>query len=111
MNYALIKNGEVERVIVADDTFIETIAHEWDRVVKTTTAQKGWRDDGVNLTAPPAPPVSRKDVIALRLMEIDAISDKPRTRRELALNKTATKQWVQSLDTEAEALRTELASL
>jgi len=111
MNYALIKNGKVKNVILAEPAFIAKIAHEWDRIVETTTAQIGWLDDGVNLTAPPTPPMSRKDAIALRLVEIDAISDKPRTRRELALNKTATKQWVQSLDTEAEALRAELAKL
>lgn len=63
-------------------------------------------------TAPvePAEP-SRRDVIRARLAEIDSISDKPRTRRELQLNKTATKAWLQTLDDEADALRTELAGL
>jgi len=59
--------------------------------------------------APPAP--TRRDEIIARLHEIDAITDKPRTRRELALAKNATKTWLQTLDNEAEALRTELAGL
>ena len=60
-------------------------------------------------TAPvePAEP-SRRDVIRARLAEIDSITDRPRTRRELQLNKTATKAWLQTLDDEADALREEL---
>ena len=63
-------------------------------------------------TAPvePAEP-SRRDVIRARLTEIDSISDKPRTRRELQLNKTAIKAWLQTLDDEADALREELKTL
>lgn len=61
---------------------------------------------------PPVIPIpDRKAVILARLAEIDAISDKPRTRRELALSKNATKAWLQTLDDEATALRTELAGL
>lgn len=59
--------------------------------------------------APPAP--TRRDVILARLLEIDTITDKPRTRRELALAKNATKTWLEALDNEAVALRTELAGL
>lgn len=55
MNFALIKNGIVENVIVADQAFVDTIAQEWDRIVETTTAGVGWLDDGTNLTAPPQP--------------------------------------------------------
>ena len=63
-------------------------------------------------TAPVEPtPPTRTDVIRARLQEIDSITDKPRTRRELQLNKTATKAWLQTLDDEAAALRTELAGL
>ena len=111
MNYALIKNGKVQNVIVADAAFVATIAHEWDRIVPTSTAQSGWLDDGVNLSAPPQPQPTRRDAIILRLMEIDNTTDKPRTRRELQLNKAATKTWLQTLDDEAVALRTELAGL
>lgn len=57
------------------------------------------------------PPVARKGIILARLAEIDAISDKPRTRRELTLSKAATKTWLQGLDDEAITLRTELATL
>jgi hypothetical protein len=59
----------------------------------------------------PEPNVSRKEVILARLIEIDITTDKPRTRRELALAKNATKVWLQGLDDEAVALRIELAGL
>ena len=63
-------------------------------------------------TAPVEPtPPTRRDVIRARLAEIDSITDKPRTRRELQLNKTATKTWLQTLDDEADALREELRGL
>lgn len=53
----------------------------------------------------------RREGILTRLAEIDAISDKPRTRRELTLSKAATKTWLQGLDDEATTLRAELATL
>lgn len=63
-------------------------------------------------TSPAAPPApTRRDVIIARLVEIDAITDRPRTRRELQLNKTATRAWLQTLDDEADALREELKTL
>lgn len=63
-------------------------------------------------TAPVEPtPPTRRDVIRARLAEIDSITDKPRTRRELQLNKTATKTWLQTLGDEADALREELRGL
>ena len=58
----------------------------------------------------PTPP-TRRDVIRARLAEIDATTDRPRTRRELQLNKTATRAWLQTLDEEADALREELKTL
>lgn len=63
-------------------------------------------------TAPVEPtPPTRRDVIRARLAEIDSITDRPRTRRELQLNKTAIKAWLQTLDDEADALRDELKTL
>jgi hypothetical protein len=63
-------------------------------------------------TAPVEPtPPTRRDVIRARLAEIDATTDRPRTRRELQLNKTATRAWLQTLDDEADALREELKTL
>lgn len=63
MEYALIKNGQVENVIVADETFIATIATEWDHIERIDTPAKralgvgiGWAWDGSNFVAPPAPP-------------------------------------------------------
>lgn len=111
MKYALVKNGKVQNVILADAAFVATIAHEWDRIVPTSTAQIGWIDDGVNLSALSQPQPTRRDAILIRLMEIDATTDKPRTRRELQLNKASTKTWLQALEDEAVALRTELAGL
>lgn len=72
-------------------------------------AGPGWLYDGVIASPPPGP--GRKEAVLSRLAEIDAISDKPRTRRELALSKNATKVWLQTLDDEATALRTELAGV
>lgn len=54
---------------------------------------------------------TRREQVLARLVEIDEIGDKPRTRRELTLAKSVTKAWLQSLDDEAVALRTELAGL
>lgn len=34
MYYALIRNSQVESIIVADDSFVETIKPEWDEIVK-----------------------------------------------------------------------------
>jgi hypothetical protein len=63
-------------------------------------------------TAPLAPTApTRREVIMARLLEIDAITDSPRTRRELQLNKAGAKAWLKDLDDEAEALRIELAGL
>lgn len=59
--------------------------------------------------APPTP--TRRDVIMARLSEIDAITDRPRTRRELQLDKADTKAWLQSMDDEAFALREELKTI
>jgi hypothetical protein len=63
-------------------------------------------------TAPMEPPApTRRQAIIARLSEIDAITDRPRTRRELQLNKTATRAWLQTLDDEADALREEMKTL
>ena len=63
MEYALIKNGQVENVIVADETFIAAIATEWDHIERIDTPAEqalgvgiGWAWDGSNFVAPPAPP-------------------------------------------------------
>ena len=60
-------------------------------------------------SAPSAP--TRKDVIVERLAEIDRQASKPRTMREMMLNKAATISWVTTLDNEAIALRTEFSTL
>lgn len=54
---------------------------------------------------------TRRDEIITRLSEIDRLTTKPRTTRELALGNAATKAWVTALDSEAATLRTELAGL
>ena len=66
----------------------------------------------INFELPTAAPLTgRKYDIIARLAEIDATGDKARTRRELSLANNTTKGWLQSLDTEAVNLRTELAGL
>ena len=63
MEYALIKNGQVENVIVADETFVQMIASEWDHIERIDTPAEralgvgiGWAWDGSNFVAPPTPP-------------------------------------------------------
>lgn len=114
MQYALIKNNAVHNVIECDQSFADSIAHEWDAVVPSQGSGVGWEYASGVFTAPARhvnPSPNRKDAILTRLAEIDATSDKPRTRRELALSRAATKTWLQALDDEAVALRTELAAV
>jgi hypothetical protein len=54
--FALIKNGFVENVIIADQTFADFIAHDWDAVVPANGMAIGWSyADGVG-TAPQEKP-------------------------------------------------------
>jgi hypothetical protein len=52
MNYALIKNGFVENLILADQAFADYIAHEWDAVVPANGMAIGWSYVGGVGTAP-----------------------------------------------------------
>ena len=79
--------------------------------VASDTAGIGWTYANGVLAAPAAATPSRKDVILLRLAAIDRDTSKPRTLREMQLNKASTKTWLETLDNEAVALRTELAGL
>lgn len=55
-NFALIKSGRVEQVIVADADFVETIRAHWDHVEPAPeTVGAGWTWDGQAFAAPPAP--------------------------------------------------------
>lgn len=66
IRYALIKNGIVENVIIADAEFVATIADQWDHIelLDTPEEQKvsgtGWSYDAVNgaFSAPPAESVT-----------------------------------------------------
>jgi len=104
MKYAIIELGKVVNVAIAD----APLGPNW---VQHDAAAIGWLWDGQSLSAPVAQVPTRREVITARLLEIDATTDKPRTRRELELNKGPTKAWLQTLDDEAIALRTELAGL
>lgn len=62
MEYALIKNGQVENVIVADETFVQMIASEWDHIERIDTPAEqalgvgiGWGWDGTQFVAPIVP--------------------------------------------------------
>lgn len=56
MDYALIKNGLVEQVIVSDAEFAQSIARKWDAVTPAIDGCAiGWAWDGEAFT-PPAPP-------------------------------------------------------
>ena len=104
MKYAIIENGKVVNTAIADSP----MGQDW---VQSDVAGIGWTYDGNSFAEPETPQPKRADVIRARLGEIDSITDRPRTRRELQLNKTATKAWLQTLDDEADALREELKTL
>ncbi len=60
MNYALIKSGTVQNVIVADEDFIEKIISEWDHIERIDTPIEqalgvgiGWAWDGTKFISPP----------------------------------------------------------
>ena len=59
----------------------------------------------------PAYVPTRRDEILARLAEIDRMTTKPRTTREITLGNPATLTWVMALDVEAASLRAELATL
>lgn len=54
MEFALIKDSKVVNVIVADQAFADSIAHEWDAVVPADGMGIGWTYDGTTF----APPVT-----------------------------------------------------
>lgn len=101
--FAIVENGVVVNSAIAH----APIAPNWIE----SDAGIGWVDNNGTLEPPPIPVKSRREEINARLTEIDTTMDKPRTRRELALSKNATKAWLQTLDDEASALRAELAAL
>ncbi len=80
---------------------------EW---VECGDAGPGWTHSNGVFTGP-SQRQGRRFAINARLQEIDALTDRPRTRRELQLNKASTEEWLQTLDEEADALREELKTL
>ena len=64
MNYALIKSGLVENVIVADASFVDAIQSEWDHIVDITDTEYGvgWLYDGEEFSFPVVeePPVAEE---------------------------------------------------
>ncbi len=55
-NYALIKGGCVEQVIVADADFANAVRAQWDHVAPAPEGVGiGWSWDGQAFAAPPAP--------------------------------------------------------
>lgn len=57
MEYALIKAGRVEQIIVAEADFLHNIQGQWDHVAQADgVCAIGWGWDGC-FVPPPAPPV------------------------------------------------------
>ena len=61
--FALIKNGTVQNVIVADEAFIASITSKWEHIECIDTPAEralgvgiGWGWDGSSFVAPPTPP-------------------------------------------------------
>ncbi len=72
MEYALIKAGTVENVIVADPEFVALILPRWDHIEALDTVQElglgvgiGWGWDGGAFVAPelPAPPAIKRPTV------------------------------------------------
>lgn len=56
MDYALIKNGTVQNVIVAAPDFVPLIAAQWDAIIPASHGCAiGWGWDGVALVRPVVP--------------------------------------------------------
>ena len=57
MHYALIKNGTVQNIIVADESFVSLIRSEWDHIAPAGDGVGiGWGWDN-GFIAPPEPPI------------------------------------------------------
>lgn len=57
MEYALIKSGRIEQIIVADAEFIQHIASKWDHIAQTDgVCAIGWEWDN-GFVPPPEPAV------------------------------------------------------
>lgn len=78
MEYALIRNGIVHNVIVADVDFIQNIQNDWDHIERIDTPQEialgvgiGWGWNGTSFVAPPAPPEPEAPVPPVYVNYID----------------------------------------
>lgn len=79
MRQALIKDGKVKNVIVANEKFLSRIRQQWDHIVelsKDTSVGIGWSYDGQNFSAPQPEPPSTADAQRVTLKEkIATIAD------------------------------------
>ena len=76
MDYALIKSGKVENIIVADAAFIESISGEWDHIEHVTEGIPvgvGWGWAGGVFTAPEPEGAS---ITAARHLSVGAFFDR-----------------------------------
>jgi len=106
MKFAVVEDDKVANIVISESLF----KPNWYEV--SDEVGIGWSHLGGGMfSGPPQDIISRRDVIIARLAAIDATSDKPRTRRELAIDRAGTKAWLQTLDIEASNLRAELAGL
>lgn len=71
MEYALIRNGKVENVIVADQAFITSITNQWQHIERIDTNEEqllgvsiGWGWDGTQFIAPTPEPVPEVPAVA-----------------------------------------------
>lgn len=55
-NFALIKDGKIKNIIVADEAFIALIQNEWDYCIEIVgeldVPSIGWSYDGQNFSKP-----------------------------------------------------------
>lgn len=75
MKHALIKNGEIKNVILADDKFVVQIQKDWDAIVPVESLSEGTYSDPkefcfpkkVEVVPQPNPRKDKKDALLLKL--------------------------------------------
>ena len=80
MRYALIKNNKVENIIVADESFINSIKSDYDHIEKVDAVQvgPGWGYDLTTKTfkeptPPPAPALTLEEVKSQDLAQLETL--------------------------------------
>ena len=92
MEYALIKNGRVNDVIVAGADFVESIRSLWDHIEPVADgAGVGWGWNGAFVAPPPPTPEEAQSLIQLQIYAMEREKMLPRIVREMTIAQL--EQW------------------